>query len=259
MRETIISEFNNNIKVYFTNQKISLPKAYSENVNRHWESLLISDKKFFNGDVYTINNIEANEYGVNIFVGLTDYAHFLYTINKNNYEDNDCRIIHTSVLIVTSDNKFAIGEMNECTASPFKLQFIGGGIDRGDIKGEILDLEHNIRKEILEELGIEVDNKNIVKSLKPCYLKSGAQSDFLSAIFKLQLLIDENELKMLLNKHNEDLAIKVEMQEIRSLIFLDAKKQAIEEFISNDKREMDGNLIATLEAAVGIRTVSRFK
>jgi hypothetical protein len=95
--------------------------------------------------------------------------------------------------------------------------------------------------------------------LKPCYLKSGAQSDFLSAIFKLQLLIDEDELKMLLNKHNEELAIKMEMQEIRSLIFLDAKKQAIEEFISNDKREMDGNLIATLEAAVGIRTVSRFK
>lgn len=259
MNETIISEFNNNIKVYYTNQKTSLPMHYSEDVNKHWESLLISGKKFFNGDVFTINNIETNEDGVNIFVGLTNYAHFLYTINKNNYEDNDCRVIHTSALIETIDNKFAIGEMNEGTAFPFKLQFIGGGIDKSDIKGEILDLEHNIKKEILEELGIEVENKSIVKSLKPCYLKSGGQSNFLSVIYKLELLINEDELKVLLNKHNEYLALKMEMQEIRSLIFLDAKKQAIEEFVTKDVREKDGNLIATLEAAVGIRSILRFK
>lgn len=259
MNETIISEFNNNIKVYYTNQKVSLPLPYIEDVNRYWESLLINGKIFFNGDVFTINNIETNEDGVNIFVGLTDYAHFLYTINKNSYEDNDCRVIHTSVLIETKDNKFAIGEMNEGTAFPFKLQFIGGGIDNSDINGEILDLEHNIKKEILEELGIEVENKSIVKSLKPCYLKSGGVSNFLSAIYKLELLINEDELKVLLKKHNEDLALKMEMQEIRSLIFLDAKKQAIEEFVIKDKREKDGNLIATLEAAVGIRPVLKFK
>ena len=259
MNETIISEFSNNIKVYYTNQKPSLPMSYSEDVNRHWESLLVNGKKFFNGDVFTINNIQANEECINIFVGLTDYAHFLYTINKNNYEGNDCRVIHTSVLIETSDNKFAIGEMNEGTAFPFKLQFIGGGIDKSDINGDILDLEHNIKKEILEELGIEVENKSIVKSLKPCYLKSGGQGNFLSAIYKLDLLINEDELKVLLNKHNEDLALRMELQEIRSLIFLDAKKQAIEEFATKDKREMDGNLIATLEAAVGIRPVLKFK
>ena len=258
MRDTIISEFNN-IKIYYTNQKKTLPIAYSEAVKRHWESLLASGKKFRNGDVFTINNIESKEECVNIFVGLTDYAHFLYTINKNNYEDNDCRVIHTSVLIETNDNKFAIGEMNTGTAFPFKLQFIGGGIDKDDIKGDVLDLDHNIRKEILEELGIEVENKSIVKNLRPCYLKSGGQNNFLSAIFKLELLIDENELKVLLDKHNEDLALKMEMQEIRSLIFLNATKQSVEEFVAKDKREKDGNLVATLEAAVGIRPILVFK
>lgn len=42
--------------------------------------------------------------------------------------------------------------MNECTAFPFKLQFIGGGIDKEDISGEFLDLEHNIKKEISYQL-----------------------------------------------------------------------------------------------------------
>lgn len=259
MGEIIISEFNNKLKVHYTNEKISLTDEYSEKVKRHWENLLSSGNKFFNGDVFTINNIVVSENSISIFVGLTDYAHFLYTIHKNKYEDNDCRVIHTSVLIQTSDNKFAIGEMNEGTAFPFKLQFIGGGIDKGDIKGDIIDLEHNIKKEILEELGIEVENKSIVKSLKPCYLKSGGESNFLSAIFKMELLVDQYKLKEILKRHNEELSSKMEMQEIRDLIFLDAKKEAIEEFISTDKREKDGNLIYTLEAAIGIRQILSFK
>ncbi|MGH4137087.1 hypothetical protein [Clostridium sp.] len=259
MNETIISEFNNNIKIYYKNQKKSLPLVYREEVETNWDNLLINGEKFFNVDVFTIDNIEVNEDNINIFVGLTDYAHFLYTINKNTYEDNDCRVIHTSALIETNDNKFAIGEMNEGTAFPFKLQFIGGGIDKNDIKGDLLDLEHNIKKEILEELGIETADKSIVKSFKPCYLKSGGKNNFLSAIYKLDLLINEDELRVLLNNHNEALALKMEMQEIRSLIFLDTNKQAIQEFVTNDKRERDGNLIATLEASVGIRPVLGFK
>lgn len=75
------------------------------------------------------------------------------------------------------------------------------------------------------------------------------------AIFKLELFIDEEELNELLNIHNEGLALKMKMQEIRSLIFLDAKKGAIEEFIARDKREKDENLIATLESSVGIRPI----
>lgn len=256
--ETRIYEFNNNIKVYYTNQRKKLPSAYKEKVKKHWEELLKSGKRFFNGDVFTINNIEANESLLNIFVGLTDYAHFLYTINKNTYDENDCKVIHTSVLIETCDNKFAIGEMNEGTAFPYKLQFIGGGIDKNDIKGETLDLEHNIKKEILEELGIDTEDKSTVKSLRPYFLKSGGEDNFLSAIFKMELLINESDLRLLLNSHNKSLALKNKMQEIRSLIFIDASIEAVKEFIIKNESKKDGNLVATLEAAVGVRPISIF-
>lgn len=256
--ETTICEFSNNIKVYYTNKRKLLPVVYSEKVKKHWETLLSSGKSFFNGDVFTIDKIETSQSAVNIFVGLTDYAHFLYSINKNSHEDEDCRVIHTSVLIVTNDNKFAIGEMNEGTAFPNKLQFVGGGIDKNDIKGETLDLEHNIKKEILEELGIDSEDKTIVRSLQPCYLKSGGDDNFLSAIFKMELLIGEGRLRSLLKKHNESLELTNKMQEIRSLIFVDATKEAVREFATKDERKKDGNLVATLEAAVGIRSVSTF-
>ena len=40
-------------------------------------------------------------------------------MNKNKYRYNDYKIIHSSVLIQTSDNKLAFGGMNEGTDSPF--------------------------------------------------------------------------------------------------------------------------------------------
>lgn len=59
----------------------------------------------------------------------------------------------------------------------------------------------------------------------------------------------------MLNKHNKNLSLKMEMQEIRSLIFINSDKESIREFTTTDKREKDENLIVTLEAEVGIRQV----
>jgi hypothetical protein len=42
------------------------------------------------------------------------------------------------------------------------------------------------------------------------------------------------------------------------LIFLDASKESIDKFISEDKSKNDENLFATLEAEVGIRLVVSF-
>ena len=41
MREITISEFNN-INVYYSNEKVILPKDYSDEVEKHWNSLLQS-------------------------------------------------------------------------------------------------------------------------------------------------------------------------------------------------------------------------
>jgi 8-oxo-dGTP pyrophosphatase MutT (NUDIX family) len=251
MREIIISEFNN-INVYYSNEKVILPKDYSDEVEKHWNLLLQSGEKFFRGDSYTITKMETNDDTVNIYVQLTNYAHFLYTIHKNTYTEHDCRVIYTSVLIETSDKKFVLGEMNVGTAFPHKLQFIGGGIDKNDIKGNILDLEHNIKKEILEELGIDVKNKNVVKEVRPCFLKSGGDNNFLSAIFKMDLLIDEEQFGDMFNNYNESLISKGETPEIKSLIFIQADRRSVNGFINTDNREKDSNVIPTLIEATSM-------
>ncbi|MEG1254931.1 hypothetical protein [Clostridium sp.] len=252
MRDTIISKYDDRIAVYYTKNKISLPENYSSEVEKHWAQLKLQDEHFFRGDAYTITNIEINENKVNIFVSLTDYAHFLYTIHRKKFIVPDCRVIHTSVLIETIDNKFAIGVMNTGTAAPNKLQLIGGGIDKNDIEGDVFDLHHNIKKEIFEELGIDVADARIVKSLNPYVLKSGGEDNFLSAIFKMELLINEDELAQRLVHHNEVLILKGENPEIKSLIFIDISKKAVEKLVNEDSRYRDRNLNGTLMAATGI-------
>jgi len=258
MKEINIYNFDNNVKVHYTNKRVSLPKEYSDNMEEHWNSLLKKGDKFFRGDVFTITDISYFDEILNIFVELTDYAHFLYTIHKGKFEQYDCRVIYTSVLIETSDRKFVIGVMSKNTFAPDKLQFIGGGIDKDDINGDFLDMEHNIRKEIGEEIGIDTTDGNIVKDFRPYFFKDGGKSNFLSAIFKLDLAIDEAEIMDKFQRYNQELISQKISPELSSLVFIKAEQDSIKDFIYNDSREKDENLIPTLEAAVGLRNIKNF-
>lgn len=255
MKNINIYKFNDNVKICYSDEKISLPKDYSDAVEAYWNSLLKSGKRFFRGEVFTIKNISCQEENVYISIGQTDYAHFLYTLHRNEFGENDCRVIYTSVLIETSDRRFVVGVMGNDTAAPYKLQFVGGGIDKDDINGDMLDLRHNIRKEIAEEVGLDIEDKNIIKDFRPYLLKDGGKTNFLSAIYKLDLCIDEDEFLDRFNGFNQELILKGISPELSSLVFVKADQNSIDNFINIDSRNKDENLIPTLKAAVGLQSI----
>jgi len=160
----------------------------------------------------------------------------------------DCRVISTSALIETLDGRLVLGEMISNTAAPGKLQFTGGGIDKEDIIGDCIDLRGNIKKEIFEELGIDTNNEKFVKSLEPSYLVSGGKHNFLSLVFKINLLISEKEVLDIFNSHNDILKSKQIIPEFNSLTFIHKNKTSIEEFIINDLRDKSDNIIPVLRA-----------
>lgn len=255
MKDINIYKFNDNVNICYSDRKISLPKDYSDAVEAYWNSLLKSGKKFFRGEVFTIKDINCQGENVYINVGQTDYAHFLYTLHRNEFGENDCRVIYTSVLIETSDRRFVIGVMGNETAAPYKLQFIGGGIDKDDINGDMLDLKHNICKEIYEEIGLDIEDKNTVKDFRPYILKDGGKTNFLSAIYRLQLCLGKDELMNMFERYNQGLTLKGISPEISSLLFIDADQNALKNFIDRDFRNKDENLIPTLKAAMGLQSI----
>jgi 8-oxo-dGTP pyrophosphatase MutT (NUDIX family) len=255
MSEISLYSFSDNVKVCFNQKKVSLPKQYSDDCDAHWESLRKKGKKYFRGDIFTISDIKHDSQGIMISVELTDYAHFLYTINKNVYEDYDCRVVYTSILVETADGKFVIGIMGEDTFAPQKLQLFGGGIDKGDIQDNEIDLAHSAKKEIAEELGIDVNDYRMVRQFRPYLLKEGGRSNFYSAVFKLDLLLNQDEVKNNYKQYVQQLSRQGIKPELESLLFVSRELDAIEK-LASDKREKDENLIPVLKASVGLFPVN---
>lgn len=251
MSEVSLYIIDNNIRVYYNGKKVVLPSQYVADCEAYWLSLMKTGKKYFRGDIFTVSEVIQSQDNITLTVELTDYAHFLHTIHKNKYEERDCRVIYTSVLVETADGKYVIGVMGEDTFAPQKLQLFGGGIDKGDLKGYEIDLEHSAKKEIAEELGIDVSDKTIIKDFRPYLLKEGGRSNFFSAIFKLNLLIDETSLIKRFENHNRGLLLQGIKPELSSLLFVAAEQKSIKDDIIKDKREKDENLIPALQAAIG--------
>ena len=85
-------------------------------------------------------------------------------------------------------------------------------------------------------------------------MKEGGRSNFYSAIFKLDLLLNQDELKNRYETYVQRLNLQGNIPELESLLFVPTEKDAIERIIS-DGREKDENLIPVLKASLGLFSV----
>lgn len=166
-----------NLVLRFSKEKVKLPADLSVKIERYWQDLIAKNPKLRNGEVFTVTSVEDAADSMAVMLAETDYAHYLYSQQVGGLGDYTVRIIHPAALLVTSDNKFIFGSMGEQTSRPGIIQCCGGGIDHGDIKNGVVDVEHTITKELAEELGIDVYNKNLVKEFYPAYLKTGGPTE----------------------------------------------------------------------------------
>lgn len=236
MNAVMIKKINDDVKVIFEKKKTNLPKEIQDKVDLYWDLVNSNDRKFRRGDVFNIVTIEETNDLLKIYVELTDYAHYLYTTNNDIPEGYACRVIFTAALVKTSDNRLIFGQMAKNTSTPGRLQCAGGGIDRNDVKGNIIDLHNNIVNELYEELGIKTDDNQIVKVIKPKYLKSGGTNNFLAVIYVVELKITENEFRSIYDNYVEELLKKSQTPEFDSIVILPNNHLSIKTFLDSDVR-----------------------
>ena len=161
---------------------------------------------------------------------------YLYS-ERIGISDEKYKIIHiwSGILLETKDNYFAIGEMGDTTSVPGCLQIPGGGTSDEDIKGDILDIDDNLKRELKEELNINLDS--IKYEIKYLEVPSKKRSVYgFLAVGKLNMTKEE------LNKHFEDYKEYLEEnnleQEFSKLVFIH-KNNALKELdsLNNPKRE----------------------
>ena len=105
MNDVIIQDIvDKKIKVIFINEKIYLPLNIQEQIDNYWLKLLKDGKILRRGDVFTISVIETGNSKIKIEVKLTDYAHYMATLNNIIDKKYFCKVIYNSGSRVSSKN-----------------------------------------------------------------------------------------------------------------------------------------------------------
>ena len=65
-------------------------------------------------------------------------------------------------MLETIDGFYVVGELDENTSYPTMLQVTGGGIDLKDIYDENIDVDNTIKREAMEELKINLNDKESI-------------------------------------------------------------------------------------------------
>jgi hypothetical protein len=236
MKQVLINKIDGDVEIIYNDKKLELPTDIIEKINNHWNMLQSSGSEFSRGTVFSICNIENTENVLKIYIQSSDYAHFLYTIHNNISENFPCIVVYVSILVETSDSNLIIGEMACNTATPYRLQCCGGGFDNRDLINDKIDIYNNIKRELYEELGIDLYNTDIVSTIQPKYIKTGGENDFLGLVFKVQLKINQKSYIDLYEKHVRNLISQNIIPEFRSLVFIKSNLKSVKDFIDNDKR-----------------------
>lgn len=237
------------VTVRFSNKDVQLPEEIQIKIDSYWQELLDSGKSYKRGEVFTVTYVEENADMVDVLVEKTDYAHYIYCQNVDTLGEYGVMIIHTACLVVTSDSKAIIGEMGSQTARAGIYQLCGGGIELRHLYGEVFDLDKNIKEELQEELGIDVQDSKRVKSFTEKYLKSGGPTGKMTVIYELLLNESLEEFLEHYADFEEKLIEKGENPEFGRLVTLPLdNKEFIKRFFEQNEKKCDEYLKPLFEA-----------
>ncbi len=226
------------ITVCFDGKAIVLPINLQRKIEENWRKLLASGKKYFNGEVFSIKDIKKSGAKITITVRKTNFAHYLYNRKvDSNLGKYNLRTAFASCLLLTKDNKIIFGKMGAHTSLAGRYQLIGGGLNNDDLNGDVFDIKHSVIREVNEELGINLNDKNLVKNFMSVYLKTGGNGN-VAVIYKALLNKSAEEILADYEKFVKKLKKVKELPEFSKIVFLSLNKKKVEKFISENKKIM---------------------
>lgn len=154
-----IVKINKPIVLKFEDREINLPQELKEKIKVFWADAIKENPHLYNGPDYAVESVTETEKYIEMLVVKTNYAHYLYNervgINEQKYR---CCVPWGGILLLTNDNYFVVGQMNETTSVPHMLQIPGGGIDAKDIESGKINIYSNIERELKEEFNLNLED-----------------------------------------------------------------------------------------------------
>ena len=244
-----IMKIDKTVVLRFEDREISLPIELKEKIEKFWNNAIKENSNLYNGQDYVVEKVNETQDKIEMLVVKSDYAHYLYDerigIEEEKYR---CCSPWGGILLITEDDYFVVGEMDKRTSVPYYLQISGGGIDIADIKDGNIDIHSNIKRELKEEVNLDLNDIDYKIEFIEYPSKTRNAYGFL-AIGKIQKAKDELEQhfetykKYLMKNHLEI--------EFNRLIFL-KRENALQELdaLPNDQRPYLRDLIKEAKEVV---------
>jgi 8-oxo-dGTP pyrophosphatase MutT (NUDIX family) len=140
-------------------------QARRAEIDAHFALMQREKPKLWNGQVLLGRNPVFNGERLSASYFQTDFASFLAWRDWG-FPDNDVFNGFGMGALLSRDGAFVLGEMGEHTANAGRVYFPSGTPDLDDIRGNALDIEGSVAREVEEETG-----------LTPAYYRPGAHWD----------------------------------------------------------------------------------
>ena len=154
----MIKKIKKQIKLEYTGKNIDLSEELKKKIEKFWNDATKKTPALYNGEDYAVEEVIEEENELIIKAVKTSYSHYLYDerigITNEKYR---CITPWSGILLLTSDKYWTFGQMSEESSFPNGFQISGGGIDKKDIKKGNIDIVKNLKRELKEELNLDLD------------------------------------------------------------------------------------------------------
>lgn len=232
MKEKKVYEYKE-IEFNVLNNKFELPIEYAEKVNENWEREMAAGKAYTNGKLYTMVAANVLEHKIQVFVKETNFAHYLYSKSKN-IDENSCRSMAANALLITSDNYIVLGKMSGSTSLANRVKFIGGAFDEVDFCNKIVDVEKCIAREVEEEVGLNLNDKEMIVKVKPIAILTREKFSFANTLFLVDIRLNRSELERKFEDYKARLEKMGEKSELSELVYIRNSYTSISEFLNDE-------------------------
>lgn len=189
--------------------QIRLDSYLESKVCRAWESFVQKHQGYWDGYLLAVVNFDFEMNFIEI--GVARYSWLIYS---KTHDDLDIRSLFVSILFKTQDDYYVVLKNNHG-----KINIIGGVVEPGDLEGAEFHPEVCLKRELLEELKLDLNNQEHVLEYHMKYLKTPNPGRNYGIVYTGVLNFTKDELLQYFYNIKTDLD-----QEINKLLVLSGKE-----------------------------------
>jgi len=134
-----------------------MPWAFAQEnrarIDAHWQELLACKPALFNGKVLILHRWSIEDERFTGAYLMTDYKDFM-AWRDFGFPDRQKWNCFAMAALQSADGAYLLGEMAAHTANAGAIYFAAGTPDPSDLKGDAVDLEGSVLRELEEETGV---------------------------------------------------------------------------------------------------------